>query len=183
MSPKQTGRDGKLKPKDVSTISTNTYASTVAPLDILSRIFSNPPWPHPRPAWSGPVPHLHLIWAQERLSNPQNSTWPKDCIELPHANSVTFNTTALSNPDLLTLSLTSDTPADMILESLVDSGSSDCFINSTFIQTQHVSIYGILPIWLHSIITQALNLQTISCQGLRIWLSMSLHWTRVAQLY
>ena len=54
---------------------------------------------------------------------------------------------------------------DTILKSLVDSGSSDSFINSDFVQTQHLSTRNILPIRLHlmdgtsnSVITQALDL-------------------------
>ena len=54
----------------------------------------------------------------------------------------------------------------MILKSLVDSGSSDCFIDTTFIKTGQLSIYSILPIRLQlidvtsqSIITQELDLQ------------------------
>jgi len=71
-----------------------------------------------------------------------------------------------SNPDSLTLSLTSDTLPNMVLKSLVDSGSSDSFIYSVFVQTQHLPAYGIPPIKLrlidgtsNSVISQALDLQ------------------------
>src|SRR5882672_3941688 len=54
----------------------------------------------------------------------------------------------------------------MTLKSLVDSGSSNSFIDSAFIQTQHLPAYNILPIKLHlidgtsnSVISQALDLQ------------------------
>src|SRR5882724_397675 len=54
----------------------------------------------------------------------------------------------------------------MVLNSLVDSRSSDSFIDSVFVQTQHLSAYGIPPIKLrlidgtsNSIILQALDLQ------------------------
>src|SRR5882672_1241478 len=54
----------------------------------------------------------------------------------------------------------------MALKSLVDSGSSDSFIDSAFVQTQHLPAYNILPIKLHLIdgtfnlvISQALDLQ------------------------
>jgi len=54
----------------------------------------------------------------------------------------------------------------MVLKSLVDSGSSDSFIDSVFVQTQHLPAYGIPPIKLqlidgtsNSIISQALDLQ------------------------
>src|SRR5467141_3104534 len=64
------------------------------------------------------------------------------------------------------MSLTSDTLPDTILKSLVDSGSSDSFIDSAFIQTQHLPAYNIPPIKLrlidgtsNSVISQALDLQ------------------------
>src|SRR5882724_10911225 len=79
---------------------------------------------------------------------------------------LTLNASTLSNPDSLTLFLTSDTLLDMILKSLVDSGSSNSFIDSAFVQTQHLPAYGILPIKLqlidgtsNSVILQALDLQ------------------------
>src|SRR5882672_6098638 len=79
---------------------------------------------------------------------------------------LTLNASALSNPDSLTLSLTSDTLPDTILKSLVDSGSSYSFIVSVFFQTQHLPAYGIPPIKLqlingtsNSVISQALDFQ------------------------
>src|SRR5882672_11009460 len=87
-------------------------------------------------------------------------------MELPHAKFITLNASTLSNPDSLTLSLTSNTLPDTILKSLVDSGSSNSFIDSVFVQTQNLPTYGILPIKLqlidgtsNSIISQALDLQ------------------------
>src|SRR5882724_10643986 len=54
----------------------------------------------------------------------------------------------------------------MVLKSLMDSGSSDSFINSAFVQTQHLPAHNILPIKLrlidgtsNSVISQALHLQ------------------------
>src|SRR6266481_1320013 len=74
--------------------------------------------------------------------------------------------TALSNPDSFLLSLTTNMLPNMILKSLVDSRSSDSFIDAVFVQTQHLPTYGILPIKLrlidgtsNSTITQALDLQ------------------------
>jgi len=103
---------------------------------------------------------------KKRLSSPQDSTWPEDCIELPHAKTLTLNPSALLNPHSLTLFLTYDTLPDMVLKSLVDSRSSDSFIDSVFVQTQHLPAYSIPPIklWLidgtsTSIIFQALDLQ------------------------
>src|SRR5882724_7268757 len=54
----------------------------------------------------------------------------------------------------------------MVLKSLLDYGSSNSFIDSVFVQTQHLLAYGIPPIKLqlidgtsNSIISQALDLQ------------------------
>src|SRR5882724_2624384 len=54
----------------------------------------------------------------------------------------------------------------MVLKSLMDSRSSDSFIDSVFVQTQYLPAYGIPPIKLrlidgtsNSVISQALNLQ------------------------
>ena len=94
-------------------------------------------------------------------------------MELPCAKTLTLNASALSNPDSLTLSLTSDTLLDMVLNSLVDSRSSDSFIDSVFIQTQHLPAYGIPPIKLrlidgtsNSVISQALDLQIFPFRGI-----------------
>src|SRR5882724_2413294 len=66
----------------------------------------------------------------------------------------------------LILFLTSENLPDMVLKSLVDYGSSNSFIDSVFVQTQHLPAYGILPIKFHlidgtsnSVILQALDLQ------------------------
>src|SRR5882672_6429638 len=84
------------------------------------------------------------IW--KRLSSPQDPIQLKDCVELPHVRTVTLNAATLSTPDSLTLSLTSDSLLDTVLRSLVDARSSNSFIDSVFIQTQHLPAYGILPI-------------------------------------
>src|SRR5882724_2801266 len=64
------------------------------------------------------------------------------------------------------LSLTTDSLPSTTLKSLVDSGSSNSFIDLAFVKTQHLLAYGIPPIWLrlidgtsNSIISQALDLQ------------------------
>src|SRR5882724_7473428 len=100
------------------------------------------------------------------MSDPQNLTHLEDCIKLHHASTVTLYTSTLSNPDSLTLSLTTNSFLNMTLKSLVDSGSSDSFIYLAFIHTQHLLDYGMPPIWLrlingtsNSVISQALDLQ------------------------
>src|SRR5882724_10826618 len=87
-------------------------------------------------------------------------------ISTPCVKFLILNASALSNPDSLTIPLTSDTLPNTTLKSLVDSGSSDSFIDSAFVQTQHLSAYNIPPIKLHlidgtsnSIISQALDLK------------------------
>src|SRR6266481_934427 len=108
----------------------------------------------------------HWLRFKKLLSSPWNYTRPEDCAGLPCAKTATLNTSALSNPDSLILSLTSDTLPNMILKSIVDSRSSDSFIDSAFIQMHHLPTSGILPIKLqlldgtsNSIIMQALDLR------------------------
>jgi len=94
----------------------------------------------------------------------------------------------LFKPWLTHTSLTSDTLPNMVLKSLVDSGSSDSFNDSVFVQTQHLPAYGI-PAYQTS--THWWNLQFCSSRRLwtlqicflmgnpRIWLFTSLCWIRV----
>src|SRR6266481_249812 len=103
---------------------------------------------------------------KKRLSSPRDYARPEDCTELPRAETTLLGTSALSNPDPFLLSLTTNMLPNMILKSLVDSGSSNSFIDATFVQTQHLPTYGIPPIKLclidgtsNSTITQALDLQ------------------------
>src|SRR6266481_2524453 len=103
---------------------------------------------------------------EKRLSSPQDYARPEDCAELPHVETTLLGASALSNPDSFLLSLTTNMLPNMILKSLVDSGSSDSFIDAAFVQNQHLPTYGIPPIKLHlidgtsnSTITQALDLQ------------------------
>jgi len=134
----------------------------------LSKIYLGPP---PRPGNQRLIREKSTSTnsdLKKRLSSPRDSAQPEDCIKLPHAKTITLNTSALSNPDSLTLSLTSDTLPNTVLKSLVDSGSSDSFIDSVFIQTQHLPAYGIPPIKLrlidgtsNSVISQALDLQNL----------------------
>src|SRR6266481_575135 len=103
---------------------------------------------------------------EKRLSSPRDYARPKDCAELPRAETTLLSASTLSNLDSFLLSLTTDMLPNMILKSLVDSGSSNSFIDAAFVQTQHLLTYGIPPIKLHlidgtsnSTITQALDLQ------------------------
>ena len=103
--------------------------------------------------------------SKKDLSNPQDYAQPEDCAELPHVKIVTLSTSTLLNPDSLILSLTSNSLLSLDLMSLVDSGSSNSFIDSAFISTNHLSTTQIPLIRLHlmdgtsnSVITQTLNL-------------------------
>ena len=68
------------------------------------------------------------------------------CTELPRAKIVTLGASALYDQDSLILSLISDLIPDTILKSLVDSGSANSFIDSGFVQTQHLPTHNIPPI-------------------------------------
>ena len=159
----------------------------------------NPPWPLPKPErqrLSRTSPRLPA-WTRKRLSSPRDSAQPEDCVELPRAKFLILNASALSNLDSLTLSLTSDTLLNMVLNSLVDSGSSNSFIDSVFVQTQHLPAHNIPPIKLclidgtsNSVISQALDLQihfpTRESQNLTFYVTLIfiyfsyICWTRVA---
>src|SRR5882724_6518781 len=100
------------------------------------------------------------------MSDSQNPIQLEDCIKLHCASTITLYASTLSNPDSLTLSLTTNSLLNTTLKSLVDSGSSNSFIDSAFVKTRHLPAYGIPPIQLrlidgtsNSIISQALDLQ------------------------
>ena len=102
---------------------------------------------------------------EKRLSNPRGSIRPEDCAKLPRTKAATLGASTLSDPDSLFISLTTNTLPNTILRSLVDSGSSDSFIDSAFVHTWHLPTYGIPPIKLrlmdgtsNSVLTQALDL-------------------------
>jgi len=84
----------------------------------------------------------------------------------PHAKTLTLNASTLSNPHSLTLFPDIWHPSGYGLEVPCGSGSSDSFIDSVFVQTQHLPAYGIstyqtLTHWwnLQFVISQALDLQ------------------------
>jgi len=68
------------------------------------------------PSWSQTLPLLWHLWTHcqglskihlgflQRLSSPTDSTWPKDCIELPCVKTLTLYTSTLLNSNSLTLS-------------------------------------------------------------------------------
>src|SRR5882724_4026219 len=100
------------------------------------------------------------------MSDSQNPIQFEDCIKTHCASTITLYVSTLSNPDSLTLPFTTDSLLNTILNSLVDSGSSNYFIDLAFVKTRHLPAYGIPPIQLrlidgtsNSIISQALDLQ------------------------
>src|SRR5882724_10921387 len=106
------------------------------------------------------------IMIRERMNDTQTPIGLEDCVKTHCASTVTLYMSTLSNPNSLTLPLTTNSLPNMTLKSLVDSGSSNSFIDSAFVKTRHLPAYGIPPIRLilidgtsNSIISQALDLQ------------------------
>src|SRR5882724_749745 len=136
-----------------------TYSNSITTLRTL-RSFISYLWPY-----AFKSKHLDVvIW--ERMSDTPNPIRLEDCVKTHCARTITLYMSTLSNPDSLTLPLTTDSLPNMILNSLMDSGSSDSFIDLAFVKTQHLPAYGIPPIRLrlidgtsNSIILQALDLQ------------------------
>src|SRR5882724_3020413 len=100
------------------------------------------------------------------MSDSQNPIQLEDCIKTHCASTITLYMSTLSNPDSLTLPLTTNSLLNTTLKSLVDSGSSNSFINLEFVKTRHLPAYGIPPIRLrlidgtsNYIISQALDLK------------------------
>ena len=71
----------------------NKLCLFVTPLETLPRTVQNPPW-FPQSLsvqdWPGQV---HVFWhrLEKRLSSPWDSTWPKECVELPCVKILTLN--------------------------------------------------------------------------------------------
>ena len=145
------GKTASLPLRKGNAVSTKTFVSSAVHQDIwlkivqkalplLQNLMQPQLLPHPS------LPQLQNLRNRKRLSNPWDYAQPKDCAELPHAKIVTLGTSTLYDQDSLILSLTSNSIPDSILKSLMDSRSSDSFINSDFVQTQHLLTHNILPI-------------------------------------
>ena len=100
------------------------------------------------------------------VRNPQeNAAWSEGCIDLTRiAKFVRLNTSALSDPDSLFVTL-SLSPHSISTCTLIDSGSSHCFIDSSFVADHNISTTSIPPLGLrlfdgscNSTITQAAEL-------------------------
>ena len=82
----------------------------------------------------------------KKVSNPQTSACSKGCVDSLRADKeVRLNASALSSTSSLIISLFSDSIPDIPITPLVDSSSTHCFIESTFIRkhkipTRHISL-------------------------------------------
>src|SRR6266481_3387196 len=100
------------------------------------------------------------------MGSPPDDTPIEGCVGQLHAQTtVRLNASATSSPDALMIPVTSESTKDLILPSLVDSRSSDSFIDSCVVEIHHLAAYTIPPVKLHlidgtcnSIITQALKM-------------------------
>src|SRR6266481_5221474 len=100
------------------------------------------------------------------MSSPPNNTPIEGCIDQLRAQTtVWLNSSATSSPNSLMIPVTSESTKDLILPSLVDSRSSDSFIDSHVIERHHLSVYTIPLVkprlidgTCDSIITQALKM-------------------------
>ena len=102
---------------------------------------------------------------KKRLSSLQHPAPPGGCISPVRAQTTVTLNASITTPDALIIPVTSESIPDMPLMSLVDSGSSDSFINLGFVEKHHLAAYTIPAIRLcpidgtcNSIITQAIKL-------------------------
>ena len=100
------------------------------------------------------------------------SVLAEDCVDPPSTNSevVRLNASTLSDPSSLRVPLTSPSVSDSTLcfSALIDSGSTHCFVDSTFVQRYDLPVSSVGPIELklfdgtsNSTITQSLALPVL----------------------
>ena len=78
------------------------------------------------------------------MSSPQHSTLIEDCIELTGAPmEPQLNASALYNPNSLMITLNSDLLLTTDIRTLIDSGSTHCFLNSTTVLKHQLHTYKI----------------------------------------
>src|SRR6266481_877044 len=100
------------------------------------------------------------------MSSPPNSTPTEGCIRPIRAQTtIRLNASTTSDPDALIIPVTSESTKTLVLPALVDSGSSDLFIDLRIVERHHLAAYNIPPVKLrlidgtsNSIITQALKM-------------------------
>ena len=81
------------------------------------------------------------------MSSPQHSTPIEDCVELTGAPmEPQLNASALYNPNSLMITLNSNLLPTTDIHTLIDSGSTHCFLNSATILKHQLHTYKINPI-------------------------------------
>ena len=83
------------------------------------------------------------------MSSPLNSTPTEDCIKPTGAPmEPRLNASALYNPNSLTISITSDHIPNTPIRTLIDSGSTHCFLDTSVTSKHNLRTYNINPILL-----------------------------------
>ena len=81
------------------------------------------------------------------MSSPLNSTPTEDCVKLTSAPmEPRLNASALYNLNSLTISVTSDLIPNTPICTLIDSGSTHCFLDTSITSKHHLRTYNINPI-------------------------------------
>ena len=81
------------------------------------------------------------------MSSPQHSALIEDCFELTGAPmEPRLNASTLYNPNSLMITLNSDLLLTTDIRTLIDSGSTHCFLNSATILKHQLHTYKINPI-------------------------------------
>ena len=109
---------------------------------------------------------------KKRVSSLHPPTPPRGCVSSVRAQTIVTLNASITTPDTLIIPVMSKTIPDTQLMSLVDSGSSDSFIDSGFVEKHHLAVYTIPAIRLrlidstcNSIITQAIKLHICFSSG------------------
>src|SRR6266481_1049 len=100
------------------------------------------------------------------MSSPPNDAPTEGCIgQIRAQTTIRLNASTTSDPDALIILVTSELTKTLVLPALVDSGSSDSFIDSCIVEKHHLAAYNIPLVKLrlidgtcNSIITQALKM-------------------------
>lgn len=111
-------------------------------------------------------PNWLPLLRQKIVHDPLDSAQQEDHIDLSCAQEVQLNASILSNPDSLMLFMSLPTfPHISGFSALIDSGSSHCFIDNSFVEKHKIPIITIPPLQLclfdgtsNSVITQSVEL-------------------------
>ena len=78
------------------------------------------------------------------MSSPLNSTLTEDCIKITGAPmEPRLNASALYNPNSLMISVTSDLILNTLIHTLIDSGSTHCFLDTSVTSKHQLRTYNI----------------------------------------